>query len=326
MPLSDAQRGRMKQRFLKLIVAVFVLFSFFLLGCEMFGCGDDTKLMSDEKFFSSYCDELFYCSVEWSDHFNGDTDLCISQGRKEIFDGNYMDLAYTEGHKCLDCLADLLCNDFLLCDWQYDDYNGSTYTSCPACPDCAHMFHPRLSCKPNIYLYPEETTELAVTLSFPRGGAVTVSDPDYGDGWRVIVTPDGIIDDKYGYLFYESLGPDRFQRDAAWRIERDELEPFFRADMADAGFRDREIDDFVDYWLPILDRCPAYNIYPQTDTEIDEHVLVNFSQAPDIFIRYYYVIGCAEGEPTFTTPETHTPVERTGFTALEWGVIPLFDY
>lgn len=312
----------MKQRFLKLIVAAFGSCSFFFLGCtDIFGCGDDTKLMSDEKFFSAYCDELFYCSAEWSDHFNGDLDNCIAWGREEIFDGNYQDLTYTEGNKCLDCLAGLLCAEFRSCNLK------DAYTSyCPWCPDCENMFHEKEYCKPNIYLYPEETTELAITLSFPHGGEVTVSDPDYGDGWQVTVTPDGIIDGRYGYLFYEADGPDRFQRDTAWRIERDELEPFFRADMADAGFRGREIDDFVDYWLPILDRCPAYDIYPQTNIEIDEHVLVNFSQVPDIFIRYYYLIGCADGEPTFITPAPHTPVERTGFTALEWGVIPLFDY
>jgi hypothetical protein len=47
--------------------------------------------------------------------------------------------------------------------------------------------------KPNIYLYPTETTDVTVGLSFPRGGGVTVSEPKYLDGWKVEATPAGVL-------------------------------------------------------------------------------------------------------------------------------------
>ncbi|MCK5807677.1 hypothetical protein KAH37_01695, partial [bacterium] len=61
--------------------------------------------------------------------------------------------------------------------------------------------------KPNIYLYPESTIDLFVSIAFPQGGHVTASDPGYGNGWDVTVDPDGTIDNYHTFLFYEALVP-----------------------------------------------------------------------------------------------------------------------
>ena len=41
--------------------------------------------------------------------------------------------------------------------------------------------------KPVLYLYPEEETEVTVTLDFD--GTLTSTYPDYGDGWTVTARP-----------------------------------------------------------------------------------------------------------------------------------------
>ncbi|MBW6458857.1 MAG: hypothetical protein K0B52_06835, partial [FCB group bacterium] len=52
--------------------------------------------------------------------------------------------------------------------------------------------------KPNIYLYPEKTVKLDVSLFFPHGGEVIESDPQYPEDWKGIrVRPDGRIVRKY---------------------------------------------------------------------------------------------------------------------------------
>ncbi|MCD6233632.1 MAG: hypothetical protein J7K63_01150, partial [Candidatus Marinimicrobia bacterium] len=52
--------------------------------------------------------------------------------------------------------------------------------------------------KPNIYLYPEEECRLSVSLGFPQGGQVVVSDPAYPQAWQdITVTPDGRIENTY---------------------------------------------------------------------------------------------------------------------------------
>ena len=47
--------------------------------------------------------------------------------------------------------------------------------------------------KPVIYLYPEEETEVTVTLDFD--GTLTSTYPDYGDGWTVTARPGGTLTD-----------------------------------------------------------------------------------------------------------------------------------
>ena len=62
--------------------------------------------------------------------------------------------------------------------------------------------------KPVIYLYPEETLEVSVTLDY--SGTLTCTYPAYHQGWRVIAQPDGTLtnvsDGKpYSYLFWEGI-------------------------------------------------------------------------------------------------------------------------
>ncbi|MFW6305827.1 MAG: hypothetical protein ACOC1N_00425, partial [Bacillota bacterium] len=97
--------------------------------------------------------------------------------------------------------------------------------------------------KPNIYIYPEETVTLDVELDFPNGGYVTISDPEYGNGWNdIVVDPDGTIDGEYRFLFYESDNPDFSQQEYGWVIAYDDLEEFFRNNLEDYGFRGQEIE------------------------------------------------------------------------------------
>ena len=62
--------------------------------------------------------------------------------------------------------------------------------------------------KPVLYLYPEEETEVTVTLDFD--GTLTSTYPDYGDGWTVTARPGGTLTDpatgrEYYCLFWEGI-------------------------------------------------------------------------------------------------------------------------
>ena len=48
--------------------------------------------------------------------------------------------------------------------------------------------------KPVIYLYPEQETDVRVTLDL-AGGELTCAYPAYGDGWSVRAAPDGTLTD-----------------------------------------------------------------------------------------------------------------------------------
>jgi len=174
--------------------------------------------------------------------------------------------------------------------------------------------------KPVIYLYPEETIGLDVEIVFPYGGKITESIPDYNGGWHVTVEPSGIIDGQYDSLFYESEQPDQGQYESGWVVAREQLEDFFTNNMADTKFNQKEIDDFVAYWIPRLTEHPYYAIYPQYNDELEDMIRLTISPQPDNLIRLIYSIRGLE-ENNLQLPEPSIPLfEREGFTATEWGV------
>jgi len=175
--------------------------------------------------------------------------------------------------------------------------------------------------KPNIYLYPPETTEVSVTLGFPQGGFITTSIPEYGDGWRVTVTPDGIVDGKYGYLFYEAQQFDHYQYKEGWTVATAGLEKFFRGNLAAYGFAGREIEDFIAWWIPRLNEGPCYDIYPQTRAEIDPFVTLDIAPAPDSVQRLFYATRPTGDCAAHLDEPVIVPFAREGFAVLEWGVV-----
>jgi len=175
--------------------------------------------------------------------------------------------------------------------------------------------------KPNIYIYPEETMELDVNIVFPHGGHVTTSVPDYGTGWHITVEPSGVINGEFPCLFYEASVPDYGQYEAGWVVAQDQLEDFFRNNMALTGFNQKEIDDFIEYWIPRLTEYPYYAIYPQYNDELEEMIKLKFSTQPASLIRLIYSVrGLQTGNLSLQEPVV-PPFSREGFTVAEWGVI-----
>lgn len=174
--------------------------------------------------------------------------------------------------------------------------------------------------KPNIYLYPETTVELDVSIDFPLGGFVTTSIPEYGSGWHVTVEPDGTIDGEYGHLFYESQNPDVFQYKNGWTVTNSALEKFFRENLVLYGFEGKEIEDFIEWWIPRLDGG-CYDIYPQTASEIDLVAKLEISIIPDSLQRLSYAVRQTDSCFDHLSIPEIKPFERSGFSVLEWGVI-----
>lgn len=175
--------------------------------------------------------------------------------------------------------------------------------------------------KPNIYLYPKRKTKLSVSLDFPYGGEVTVSDPLYPTLWQDIsVTSSGLINKEHEFLFYEAKLPNLWQYENGWVVQQEYLEEFFRDNMIKYGFHGKEIDDFIEYWIPRLNETPFYAIYPQHTDRINEAVPLSISKKPRSMLRLFYVI-----EPTdqyFKLPKpTIYDFQRKGFSLTEWGVI-----
>jgi len=181
-----------------------------------------------------------------------------------------------------------------------------------------YFTEPILDRAPYLYLYPEEEMTVSVKLSFPHNGAVVTSEPPYGDGWNVHVTPEGLIDKEHAFLYYEAALPLPVSLDRGWLLDGNALDTEFRGLLSGLGFAGREIDDFIDYWLPKLPHSPWYGVYPQ---RVDEWVELDIEPPPDYTLRSLLYIRPLASEVSIPAPEMPAAFTRDGFVVVEWGVI-----
>lgn len=174
--------------------------------------------------------------------------------------------------------------------------------------------------KPNIYLYPETETEITVTFGKP--GYLTLSIPEYNDGWTVTASPDGTLTDKdknsYGYLFYEALVKRKaFSTEEGFIIPANKRAEAFREILASYGFNEQETADFIEYWADYLKDGTDYVMYPMLTEGVDNAMPLTFSVKPDSIYRIWF--GFAEYSGDEIMPPEITPIVRKGFTVVEWG-------
>ena len=174
--------------------------------------------------------------------------------------------------------------------------------------------------KPVIYLYPEEQTEVFVELSL-KNGDLTCTYPAYDTGWTVTASPDGILTDAqgqtYNYLYWEGEAEFAYDFAEGFCVKREETAVFLENALARLGLTRREANEFIVYWLPMMEQNP-YNIISFQTENYTEAAKLTVSPTPDTLLR---VFMAWKGANTFTElPEQElTAPERTGFTVVEWG-------
>lgn len=175
--------------------------------------------------------------------------------------------------------------------------------------------------KPVIYIYPEEdNTEISVTLSNPS--KVTCSYPEYNDGWQVIADKDGTIraygkDREYYSLYWEGLIHAKEMKDG-FVVKGEDTAEFLEEKLAILGLTDKEAEEFIIYWLPKLEGNKYNLIRFLSMEELNEEMELKVSPEPETLIRIqmqYKPLASYQEIPE----QKLTPVERKGFTVVEWG-------
>ncbi|MCL2020136.1 MAG: hypothetical protein FWG70_10335 [Oscillospiraceae bacterium] len=176
--------------------------------------------------------------------------------------------------------------------------------------------------KPVIYLYPEETTDIEVRVTFPTGGRFTCTYPDYGDGWSVTAYPDGTLINKadereYSYLYWEGEGPANWDFSSGFVVKGSDTAAFLQEKLEYLGLRPREYNEFIVYWLPIMQNNPYNLITFQTD-EYEKNAPLFVSPKPDSVLRVFMVYQPLQN-PINIPEQKLESFERTGFSVIEWG-------
>ncbi len=208
-------------------------------------------------------------------------------------------------------LDDLLLSNHLL---DQDAFDRQRYKL----PDGTNVY------KPNIYIYSQEEREVSVTFEEPR--LLTVTIPEYQDGWKVTVHEDGRLTDDsgltYDYLFYESITePSIFQTQAGWRISADTRKAHVEEILYDLGFSQQECADFTEFWTEKLEQDVDYIMYPQETRLVDLAMPMAIEEAPKSTERIWFVFVEDDGRHA-EVPEGYE-LSRGGqdcpYYVIEWG-------
>lgn len=178
---------------------------------------------------------------------------------------------------------------------------------------------PNVCYKPVIYLYPE--TETAVSVKLELSGGLTCTYPAYNGGWQVTAKPDGTLTDSngqtYNYLYWEGKTNAAWDMTKGFCVKGEDTAAFLEESLAKLGLTRREANEFIVYWLPLMQENPYNIIAFQTDIYTDAAKL-EVKPAPDTLIRVFMTWQGSE-TPVDIPAQKLTAPAREGFTAVEWG-------
>ena len=178
---------------------------------------------------------------------------------------------------------------------------------------------PNADYKPVIYLYPEEETEVSVKLDY--SGHLTCTYPKYNDGWTVTASPDGTLTDEkgqiYNYLYWEGETLTQYDLSKGFCVTGEDTAAFLEDALAKLGLNRREANEFIVFWLPMMQENP-YNIISFQGDVYTESAKLEITPAPDTVIRVFMAWQASYEYVEMEAQELSAP-ERDGFTVIEWG-------
>lgn len=174
--------------------------------------------------------------------------------------------------------------------------------------------------KPILYLYPEKET--TVTVTFDKPNNLTTTYPKYKDSWVVTAHPNGDLYDKnnkyyYGLYWEENLNH-RVNFNEGFYVESDDAIEFLESKLSYIGLNDKERNEFIMYWLPILERNGKNLVYFELTKERDSYSKLNITPKVDSILRLAIHVKKVNNKVNIKEQKL-TTFNRVGFTAVEWG-------
>ena len=175
--------------------------------------------------------------------------------------------------------------------------------------------------KPIIYIYPQEETEVSVKVGYPEN--LTFTYPKYEDGWNVIAKPDGTLNDvKTGRnlyaLYWEGIRTKEENIEDGFVVNGENVASFLEEKLEVLGLNEREAEEFIVYWLPILEKNEYNFIRFYEKEEIDEMMPLEINPEPETLLRV--LMGWKKLDKNIEVKEQELEkVQRTGYTVVEWG-------
>ena len=152
---------------------------------------------------------------------------------------------------------------------------------------------------------------------------VTTSYPKYNDGWSVIANPNGNLKELnsnriYYGLYYEAKNHNVQMKDNGFVVKGEDVIKFLEEKLEILGLNEREINEFIIYWLPVLESNKYNYIRFETQEEIENYMPIKITPKPDSIIRVVMDYKPLN-EKIQITEQKLIPQIRYGYSIVEWG-------
>ena len=208
-------------------------------------------------------------------------------------------------------------------DWLFTEYEGQHgWIRIREADGTLNVFYDAVVDKPVIYLYPEEETDVQVTLTLTESELATTY-PRYNGGWNVTAYPDGTLLNKpdgthHRYLFWDAKNVrTRFDFSEGFCVAGSDTEQFLKETLTEMGLTESEMNEFIVYWLPRMEHN-AFNLIAFQGKAYTDSAQLSITPQPDSLLRVFMAYVPLDSAVEIA-PQTIEPFTRTGFTAVEWG-------
>lgn len=207
--------------------------------------------------------------------------------------------------------------------WLFTEYNGQCgWINTLGADGKMVIYFEGATRKPVIYLYPEEETDVHVELELTESELNTTY-PKYNNGWDVTAYPDGTLVNKtdgshHKYLFWDAVNcRTRFDFSKGFCVAGSDTESFLKEKLTYMGLTEQEMNEFIVYWLPLMEHN-AYNLISFQGDAYTNSAKLKITPTPDSECRVFMAYVPLENAVAIEPQQLET-FERNGFTVVEWG-------
>ena len=208
--------------------------------------------------------------------------------------------------------------------WLFTEYNGQygwikTVNDDSITPT---IYYEMVAKKPVIYLYPEKKTDVHVELKLTESELSTTY-PKYNNGWDIVANPDGELINKadgthHKYLFWDATNcHTRFEFSKGFCVAGSDTENFLKDKLSYMGLNEEEMNEFIVFWLPLMEHN-EYNLITFQGDSYTDSAKLNITPKPDSILRVFMTYVPLQNEVNIE-PQKLDTFERYGFTVVEWG-------
>ena len=181
--------------------------------------------------------------------------------------------------------------------------------------------NPDIVYKPIIYIYP--TKEMDLTIKLKNDKLLTHTYPKYNDSWNIHVDTVGNIYDyktnrNYYALYWEAIDNNEINMNEGFVVEGKDTIKFLEEKLEYLGLNEREINEFIVYWIDKLENNKYNYIRFRCTEEVNKFMPLEFSVNPDTLIRVIMDYKPLNEKINIKEQELEKTI-RNGFTVVEWG-------